>query len=114
MTPSVAIPTLVPLTVHAPEREAAERRAAEDAARAAHNVAIAAAVSDGGGGACFEIDKAASPMSRVRVREYDKGTERSTKYCVYVECVSVRVPFERDIQFTHRVSRRKRGRRFLG
>ena len=50
MAPSVAIPTLVPLTVHAPEREAAERRAAEDAARAAHNVAIAAAVGDGGGG----------------------------------------------------------------
>ena len=40
MAPSVAIPTLVPLTVHALEREAAERRAAEDAARAAHNVAI--------------------------------------------------------------------------
>ena len=40
MAPSVAIPTLDPLTVHAPEREAAERRAAEDAARAAHNVAI--------------------------------------------------------------------------
>ena len=30
---------------------------------------------------------------------YDRSTERSTKYCVYVECVSVRVPFERDIQF---------------
>ena len=40
MAPSVAIPTLVPLTVHVPEREAAERRAAEDAARAAHKVAI--------------------------------------------------------------------------
>ena len=37
MAPSVAIPTLDPLTVHAPEREAAERRAAKDAARAAHN-----------------------------------------------------------------------------
>ena len=69
MAPSVAIPTLDPLTVHAPEREAAERRAAEDAARAAHNVAIAAAVGDGGGGACFEIDKAASPMSRVRQKQ---------------------------------------------
>ena len=34
MAPSVAIPTLDPLTVHAPEREAAERRAEEDAARA--------------------------------------------------------------------------------
>ena len=56
MAPSAAIPTLDPLTVHAPKREAAERRAAE-ATRAAHNVAIAAAVSDGGGGACFEIDK---------------------------------------------------------
>ena len=56
MAPSVAIPTLDPLTVHAPKREAAERRAAEDATRAAHNVAIAAAVSDSGGGACFEID----------------------------------------------------------
>ena len=108
MAPSVAIPTLVPLTVHAPEREAAERRAAEDAARAAHNVAIAAAVGHGGGGACFEIDKAASPMSRVRQKQL------STEYCGYVECVSVRVPFERDIQFTHRVSRRKRVRRFLG
>ena len=59
MAPSVAIPTLDPLTVHAPKREAAERRAAEDATRAAHNVAIAAAVSDGGGGACFEIDTCA-------------------------------------------------------
>ena len=66
MAPSVAIPTLVPLTVHAPKREAADRRAAEDATRSAHNVAIAAAVGDGGGGACFEIDEAASPMSRVR------------------------------------------------
>ena len=56
MAPSVAIPTLDPLTVHAPKREAAERRAAT---RAAHNVAIAAAVSDGGGGACFEIDTCA-------------------------------------------------------
>ena len=59
MAPSVAIPTLDPLTVHALEREAAERRAAEDAARAAHNVAIAAAVGDGCGGACFEIDTCA-------------------------------------------------------
>ena len=40
MAPSVVIPTLDPLTVHALERELAERRAAEDAARAAHNVAI--------------------------------------------------------------------------
>ena len=40
MAPSVAIPTLVLLTEYAPEREAAERRAAEDAARDTHNVAI--------------------------------------------------------------------------
>ena len=54
--------------------------AAEDAARAAHNVAIAAAVGDGGGGAGFEIDKAASPMSRVRVRETTEAqnAEQST------------------------------------
>ena len=104
MAPSVAIPTLVPLTVHAPEREAAERRAAEDATRAAHNVAIAAAVRDGPGGACFEIDKTASPMSRVRQKQL------STEYCGYVECVHT----ERDIQFTHRVSRRKRSDASLG
>ena len=40
MAPNVAISTLVLLTVHAPEREAAQRRAAEDSARDTHNVAI--------------------------------------------------------------------------
>ena len=82
-------PTPVPMTVHAPEREAAERRAAEDAARAAHNVAIAAAVGDGGGGACFEIDQAASPMSRVR-----QNSVQSTCQGM-LSAVSVRVPFHR-------------------
>ena len=50
------------------EREAAERRAARmrRVPRTMRRFAEAVAVGDGGGGACFGIDKDATPMSRVR------------------------------------------------